>query len=177
MKGVTHAIIGPLGLAGLAAFTAMAPWPHNPFGIAQLAAVAAVAALLPDIDSDEAAIRQVTGTARSRGLLGRAMSFALRLATGHRGALTHSLVAWLLCSFLAGMYFYGNMFFVAFSIGYLSHLVADALTPQGVPLFWPVYRGRIRLLPRRFAIPTGSAAEYILTVAIGMVVAGLYRPH
>ncbi len=178
MKGVTHGLLGPLGLAGLAALTAnTAAWPHEPLGIAYLAATAAVAALLPDIDSDEAVIRQVTGTARSRSLLGRAFSFALRLATGHRGALTHSLLAWVVVSFIAGMHFYGNMFFVAFSVGYLSHLLADALTPQGVPLFWPLYRGRIRFLPRRLAIPTGSAAEYIFTVVVGMIVAGLYRPH
>lgn len=29
-------------------------------------------------------------------------------------------------------------------IGYLSHLLADMLTPSGIPLFWP-YRKRFRI--------------------------------
>jgi len=135
-----------------------------------VAAVATVAALLPDVDSDEATIRQVTGTARSGGCFGRLLSVGVTLLGGHRGALTHSLLAWLVASLVAGVYFRGSMLFVTFALGYLSHLVADALTMEGVPLLWPIYRKRIRLLPALLAIRTGGAREYMATVALGVFV-------
>jgi len=77
---------------------------------------------------------------------------------------------WLIASLVAGVYFRGSMLFVTFALGYLSHLVADALTMEGVPLLWPIYRKRIRLLPALLAIRTGGAREYMATVALGVFV-------
>lgn len=173
MKGHSHAILGVAALASVHAL--VAPLSDRPSDLVYFGIVAAVAALVPDIDSDESTIRQATGTARSDGLLGRAASWIMARVTGHRGALTHSLMAWFLFSLLAGMYFVGGMAFVAFSVGYLSHLLADALTPQGVPLLWPLWQRRISVLGP-LAIRTGSMAEYAFTAGVAALVAGLFRP-
>ena len=165
MKGTSHLCIGIF--AAYAVHQAV-PLASSPLSLVAALGLAAAAALLPDIDSDEAEIRQITGTARSKGIVGRVVSWLTRLFGGHR-ALTHTLLAWLIVTFWAGLYFRGNGFAVAVSIGYLSHLIADMLTPQGVPLLWPVYRKRVRLLPAAFAIRTGSAIETLAVIAVGVM--------
>lgn len=106
--------------------------------------VAAIASLLPDID-------------HPNSWMGRRLPFLSRpLAAifGHRG-LTHSLLA---VALLLGLGFYGLGGWAApLVVGYLSHIAADGLTPQGVPLLWPSRR--------RFSLPictTGGMVEYII---------------
>ena len=41
------------------------------------------------------------------------------------------------------------------------HLLSDAWTVQGVPLFWPIIPGRVKLPPR---ISTGSWMEAVVLV-------------
>ena len=53
----------------------------------------------------------------------------------------------------------------AFAAGYLSHLVADALTIRGIPLWWPGHdRPSLHLLPRSLRVRTGSAGEGVFNV-------------
>src|SRR3990172_3512038 len=165
MKGTSHLCIG---LFAVYAVHQAVPLASSPPGLLVALGLGAAAALLPDIDSDEAEIRQMTGTARSKGLAGRVVSWLTRPFGGHR-ALTPTMLAWLIVTVWAGLYFRGNGFAVAVSVGYLSHLIADMLTPQGVPLLWPVYRKRVRLLPTAFAIRTGSAIETLIVVAVGVM--------
>ena len=88
------------------------------------------AAQLPDIDHTKSLI----------GLTSYPIAKYLNRSYGHR-TITHSLAALVTLSLLAGMasvYFtghriYGTVFFLA----YLSHLVLDMTTVQGVPLFYP----------------------------------------
>ena len=88
------------------------------------------AAQLPDIDHTKSLI----------GLTFYPIAKYLNRSYGHR-TITHSLAALIFFSLLAGMasvYFtghrtYGTIFFLA----YLSHLVLDMTTVQGVPLFYP----------------------------------------
>ncbi|MBO1916648.1 metal-dependent hydrolase [Providencia rettgeri] len=63
---------------------------------------------------------------------------------------THSLVAWLLLmiscyQWIPTEWAIPNDIIQAFLLGYISHLVADMLTPSGVPFLWP--------LPQRFVFP------------------------
>lgn len=69
------------------------------------------------------------------------ISFISRILFGHRG-FTHSLLAVLLLGVIAfpitlSLPFL-KPFFVGLIIGYLSHLLLDALNPTGVPLFYPL---------------------------------------
>jgi inner membrane protein len=75
----------------------------------------------------------------------------------HRG-FTHHFIIPLVLLFLAA--FYENLSFILLpiSIGYFSHLFADLLTINGIPLFFSYYpRISIRLLK------TGSIIEYFIT--------------
>lgn len=121
---------------------------------------AALGALLPDVDHPHSRV----------GRLVKPVSVPLSLLLGHRGV-THSLLAVLAALYAAGRL--GMAWMAApVAVGYLSHLAADALTPAGVPLLWP--------LRARFALPlarTGGMIEIILVVlvaAAGALAAGLF---
>jgi membrane-bound metal-dependent hydrolase YbcI (DUF457 family) len=64
---------------------------------------------------------------------------------------------------------------VAFGAGYLSHLLADAVTVAGVPLLGPLSGRSVRFLPKPLALRTGSAAESVMVSFIMAVymVAGI----
>lgn len=96
-------------------------------------------ALLPDIDHPSSIL----------GRLLRIISLPISKLCGHRG-FTHSLVAWLILliscyQWLPSQWDIPNDLIQAFLLGYMSHLVADILTPSGVPFLWP--------LPFRFCLP------------------------
>jgi len=61
---------------------------------------------------------------------------------------------------------------LALSLGYGSHLVADACTKSGIPALYP-HRGRIHLLPRALRLTTGSLAEEAFLVALGLLLFAL----
>lgn len=173
MKGASHLLIG-LGVA------AVVQRIYAPFGdtwpaLALAGGAAIVGALLPDVDSDESAIRQATGTARSRGCIGKLASLGISAITGGHRVGTHTALAWLVISALAwAVGQIVNLPYIAFSLGYLSHIIADALTVEGVPLFWPLARRRVCLLPSFIAIRTGSFFEYAFMVAFGVGVVRLW---
>ncbi|MBW7984060.1 metal-dependent hydrolase [Enterobacillus tribolii] len=88
--------------------------------------------LLPDIDHPSSVLGQRL----------RWISAPIARAFGHRG-FTHSLLAvfggvFLLQCQLPASWGIPPDVLHAMAIGYLSHLLADALTPAGVPLLWPV---------------------------------------
>lgn len=96
--------------------------------------VVAIASLLPDIDHPESKL----------GRRIKPISTFLSLFS-HRG-ITHSLWAvgfmvWLLISNQAD-----SIASQALVVGYLSHLLGDAVTPAGIRPFWPIGRAqRVRL--------------------------------
>lgn len=112
-----------------------------------------LAALLPDIDSPKSFLGSRVPVAPS----------AIRMTMGHRGPL-HSLAAagaiyvlvqWYLPRVLAGLIPGLNHWIF---LGYTSHLLLDMLTPEGVPLLWPV-KGRLSVplahtggIPERFMV-------------------------
>ncbi len=155
-------------VVGAAAWAVVATLGHHPPADPAALAAAAAGALLPDID-------------HPKSWMGRKLwpvSVPLAALIGHRG-LTHSLVAVAATLFLAATFGMGWMALPA-AVGYLSHLAADALTPSGVPLLWPVRW--------RFALPlcrTGGVLEILVVVALalaagwatGIDFAHLPRPH
>ncbi len=136
-------------VVGLAAWAVAATsWHLPPLDPAYLALVA-TGSLLPDMDHPKSWI----------GRRSRPLSTALGAAFGHRGA-THSAAAVLALVALpqAG---YHPVAVSALAIGYASHLAADLLTPQGLPLAWP--------LPMSWRVPiyrTGSRMEAVVVTAV-----------
>jgi inner membrane protein len=113
--------------------------------------------LLPDID-------------HPRSFLGQRLkwlSLPIARVFGHRG-FTHSLLAIAAGILLFTFKFASDMLipldaFHGMIIGYLSHIVADMLTPAGVPLLWPCrWRFRIPII----ASQKGNQLERIVGVAI-----------
>lgn len=100
-------------------------WGHIFFG-------AIFACLLPDIDHPQS-------------WLGRKIKFIsvpISRFFGHR-SITHSFVAIFLYIHLINNNFLLKIFpydiMEAFIISYIGHIIADCLTPSGVPLLWPFF--------------------------------------
>lgn len=101
--------------------------------------------LLPDIDHPSSLLGQRL----------RWISVPISRLCGHRG-FTHSLIAivagvWLLHVKMPAELWLPADVMQGMVLGYLSHIVADMLTPAGVPLLWPCrWRFRLPLLyPRK----------------------------
>ena len=144
MMAGSHAVIG------VAAWTWVAPHlglpPLDPAALA----LACVGALLPDIDHPRSWV----------GLRLGIVSRPLAAALGHRGV-THSLLAAAACLLLLRGEGASRAFAAPLVVGYLSHLLADLLTPGGLPLAWP--------LRRRFSLPlcrTGSLLEPLIVAGL-----------
>lgn len=123
------------------------------------AVTALAAALIPDLDSRQS-------------YMGRALPFLsgpLEYRFGHR-TLTHSLLAQAIVGALAwALLPFG--YFLALFAGWVSHTVADMMTPSGVAWFWPA-RGRC-VLPGnpRYRMETMGRGE--LGFLVVMALAGL----
>lgn len=158
MIGRTHAIIGAAAVTGADIVTG-GILPAHPIGLGVCLAAAILGALMPDIDSDESAIRQATGTNRRAGVHGRALSL---LAPSHRGV-THSALAVL--GLALAWRAWPHDWLLAFVVGYASHIAADMLTPAGVSLAWPLSL-RVGLLPGPLRIITGGIVDQALGVGL-----------
>ena len=119
--------------------------------------VALFGSFLPDLDHPRSAIAQSN--------LFRPISWGARQFTQHRGAL-HTLAAAVLIGF-ASVSVIPGILGIALAWGYVSHLLADYCTVQGVPLFAPFIREKFRL--PIFAVRTGSFGEYLY---MAIIVAG-----
>lgn len=131
-----------LGFAAAAAGY-FATYPNEPltWGIAGTVVTGAfVGSFLPDIDQPTA---NFWDSVPLGGFVGK---LAPRALGGHRN-LSHSILGYLLGSalmywivttvFREGL-FDVKLFMLAFELGFLAHLAADAVTVQGIPLFWPI---------------------------------------
>ncbi len=158
MRGPTHALAGATTAILFYEFNI----PHH-FPIILLSAVAGFSALVPDLDNSESTIEniQVWGVKPLK-----LPAFFIDKLFSHRGFL-HSLMAVVFLIFILLGFFPSlpREFVIAISLGYLSHLVTDALTPQGIPWFYPI-QWRSTLLPRVLCITTGSFMETIFFVGL-----------
>lgn len=178
MRNTTHELVGvSLALvASRATDTESLP-------TAALAASAVWGSWLPDVDTPGARVHRRTRlerhslVARGLGVLLRAPLLTFALLVRHRG-FTHALVACAAVSVLVAMAVavvggpgLGGLVGLGVAVGYGAHLAADACTPGGAPLWWPLSTRRIWLLPKQLRIPTGSWRE--LPVAVAAAALGL----
>ncbi len=184
MTGKTHASLG------LATGTAVAWYTGAQGGeLVFTLAAATVAALLPDLDEKSSKINQalfgrLPRSYRSAALaviglagVGGFMLYSLPLwvlvlslfavltaVASHRG-LTHSLLALITVVWVTSQVF--PLFTLAVGTGYLSHLMADAVTSQGVPLFWP-WKKRLSLSNVGVRIRTGRTTDQVTGALAGL---------
>jgi inner membrane protein len=148
MMARSHVIIG------LAAWIAAAPLLHCAALDPVYLGLAVAGSLLPDVDHPKSWMGRRT----------RPISTTIAATLGHRGV-THSAVAVVGLTLLLLHAGYRKGGVSALVVGYLSHLAADMLTPQGLRLAWPNRRTWSLPLCR-----TGSAAE---SVVVTMLVCGV----
>jgi len=111
-------------------------------------AILLIASALPDIDSYKSKL----------GKKIKPISFLINIFLGHRG-IFHSPFFLILTSMLIAII---NLeIAAAFFIGYLSHLVLDSLTPEGVMFFYPFSKKRTK-----GPIRTGSLFENIFFILL-----------
>lgn len=89
----------------------------------------------------------------------------------HRGP-THSLSLAVMVGFAVG-FGVAPWLGLMLTVGWLSHLAADAISPFGEPFLWPLTARRFRLLPRGLRVPSGTRLIE-LPLAVVVLVAGLW---
>lgn len=125
-----------------------------------------VGSLLPDMDQ---ASNRLWDLLPAGDYLGKVFR---RLFLGHR-SISHSILgAYLFYKFLGfilpmilnSAYIYPQVVFDAMMIGYISHLLADSLTREGIPLLFPL-KINIGFPPLKFLrIRTGSWVENLVVL-------------
>src|SRR5574337_408708 len=130
VKGGSHLLVSYAAL--YATHRLIVPLAASPVDWLVILGAASVGALLPDVDSDESAIRQATHTARSNGCLGRLSSLGISAITGGHRNFTHTLAAW-------------GMFTVLFLMGAMQFRVIGAAVAFSIPR--PRRRGPARAAP------------------------------
>jgi len=91
------------------------------------------------------------------------------LFNSHRGVTHHPVIPVIM--FLIYLLYFPNDLFLSFTVGYTSHLVADSLTPLGIPYRWGYYP---RLSFKLFK--TGSSLEVVVMVAVVGVWLYFFQP-
>jgi membrane-bound metal-dependent hydrolase YbcI (DUF457 family) len=155
MTGRSHMVIGTVSAATAAAAT------RSTATTAAVIITAAVAtAKLPDFDMN----LRFLGV-KHRGVTHTLIFMLLLVAAVGFGLSTNATTAPYVMDAVTGMV-----------IGYGMHLVADACTPHGVPVFAPFYRPDVHLLPEPLRITTGSWQEMLI---VAMIAGGalLYTLH
>jgi inner membrane protein len=168
MMGVTHTAIAAACGVAVARLVSDA-------GLASVAAACA-GGLLPDADRMGTRGFRIAVMAMLGGLIAvgagspavalpgaviAAAAFATVVAGavwGHRTA-THSLVA-VGAALAVGAWLGGPALGVALAAGWASHVAADAITTEGVAIYWPWEKRRVAL--RWF--PTGSPLEVLVSI-------------
>ena len=170
MRHGTHELIG-VSVAVAGARLLKAP----PAETAGAAVAAFYGSWLPDVDRLGSRVHRRSALER-RGLVPGLVGFVLRLPAfafaaiaRHRG-ISHSLLAAGLAGLLVALVAtpFGSAIAIVVGAGlfagYLAHLAADGLTPAGVPLWAPLSRQRVWLLPRAWRISTGSWREAVVAL-------------
>lgn len=195
MRGRHHAVCG----ATIAAPVLLSLTQGSLGAVAVGVPLAALGAMLPDIDARRFPLqgevwrgwKRLAHAAWSRGVLGApfalaalivggvmagvlgTLSWLVRRVVSHRG-FTHTLI----CAAIIGALsvWGGQRLFgawvpgAALAIGYLSHLLTDAMTYRGVEILWPVPL-TIHILPPGMRFSNGGVRE---TIAVLVVVAGAF---
>lgn len=174
MTGKTHLALGLVS----GAVTAAAIDPVQSLNEATVVIlVSGIAALLPDLDDNDSTVNKVLFPFLPEGFRSPALAalgglavlfwivrdwplwtllagiYALCVAFADHRGVSHSLLAYIYVVW--GAYLASPMIAPAVAVGYGSHLLADAVTVGGIPLFWP-WSKRFGLRNLGLGIATGG---------------------
>lgn len=120
-----------------------------------------VGSLLPDIDQATNRLWDLLPAGNSLGRFFRKLLLSHRtLSHSFLGIyLAHLLLRWILPKLLNPVYINIDVVYWSVMIGFISHLVLDLFTEEGLPLFFPI-KWKIGIPPiRGWRIKTGKAFE------------------
>jgi inner membrane protein len=160
MRGQTHVMIALAGASIVPLFTSNYQFKDIPWWIIFIASI------LPDIDEEKSLISNPSKVLSK--IIGKNFSsvidvfikilrLPIRIFSKHRG-ITHSIFWLLLCSI--GIFYINQSLLIWFIWGYFSHLLADFITPLGIPAFWPISKSNFKLP----LCKTGSLRESMIFV-------------
>ena len=167
MTGPTHELIGLTAVAYVVVVKLLGT--DVPMTVPVAVVVAAiVGAEFPDIDQASSRL------ARRLGASGVLVGLVRPFMMGHRN-LTHSVVGlvlvgllmWWLRQFVPA-WLRPDLLWQSFLVAYASHVAADWITTQGVPLLWP-HQEMFGFPPdslKRLRVNTGGFEEYLVVVPI-----------
>jgi inner membrane protein len=154
-------------LVGGLASLALIPTPSSATALALACLFAAIGSLLPDLD---ARASKLSNTELAGIMPLQPVAHTLNRHLGHRGAF-HSLVALLLVGLFVGIpltLFIDPFAGIGLVLGFASHLLLDACTRSGIPLWWPEST-RFYAVPYRFRIATGSVQEDFFFIGLALI--------
>lgn len=177
MKGETHGAIGLAAGVGVVYLTGADSW----LDVVTAISVSFVASLLPDLDAEESKLQSMllpnmSRKGRSAVYVGIAILlfllhvfvpetplwvlligifFGVVAFAPHR-TITHSLLMLIYLGWVANQIYPEAVW--PFVAGYLSHLLADAMTVSGIPFFWP-FPLKISLSQIGVRIKTGGLVD------------------
>lgn len=166
MTGPTHVLLGISSAVVTAYLT-----PYSPKNVFHFLAVV-IGSLAPDLDGNGTLTKPGTVLKRFVGVtaanvidsLFAPFPWLIRKSFGHRGFTHAPLFAFLLLG--AAIITESELLFW-FSIGYLSHLVGDAITVSGIPLYSPLRKERISFSPIRVG---GLVEKLVATLLLLFVI-------
>jgi membrane-bound metal-dependent hydrolase YbcI (DUF457 family) len=168
LTGKTHQILG-IGV-GLVTFLSLAEPNYSPATLAAVLVFSSLGSLLPDLDKASAEFWH------SIPVVGHSAGKIVDPFISHRN-ITHSIIGTALAAAL--FYFVLKSFpdywgintltvFISAMSAYISHLLADSFTVQGIPLFWPA-KWKFGIPPKPFdgiRIVTGKWFENLIIFPI-----------
>lgn len=159
MKGTSHLTCGLMAGFGYAALGIL----FNNFTPPQaitVATTAAIASLMPDIDIPNSKL----------GRKIKPVSKFIYKVFGHR-TLTHSIL-WFIPLLILFVKTIGTEYFyivLGTTLGFVSHILSDAVTRGGIPFLWPFSQRRYHLT----YINSGEH-DFVITVIVDTILIGAY---
>lgn len=179
MTGRSHQLIGLVGAVGTVTWGL--PPHYAPAALAAFLLAAHFGALVPDIDSGAADVWEHVP-------FGGVASKAAGTFLSHRN-FTHSLLGlaliggltWYLVRFSPS--YWGlepQLLWTGLMIGYAAHLLADMMTVEGIPLFWPWQR-MLGLPPKPLdgirIVSGGWFEQLVLFPILNLILIGILWTH
>jgi len=165
MVGKTHVVFGLTTLAAANAATRFIqphPIQEIPTGLVLCICAVTLGALAPDLDAEEGSQLQY-----EMGEAGMAVTQWLQsFGVEHRGLYHYGFTAFIIVSVstLAGLGVGDWDVGLALGLGYLSHLLADSMTIDGIPLWAPFSEKKFHILPTLLRVRSGGPVEPLVFI-------------
>ena len=163
MTGKTHRVIGIT--AGLTYYFATTPAEYQPPTLGAVIVVSYLGSLIPDVDDAGADIWHTLPLGHTVGKITDPILKHRNISHSLVGLVIYTIIVYMLLRLMPD--YWGISIWpvlISSSVTYASHLLADAFTVEGIPIFWP-WKRNFGLPPKPFdgiRIETGEWFENLV---------------